>query len=89
MANAANRLAFHDGPSERCSAGGYSVQVFITNPSSLRMSYAMMRNRFGRGTSSRCPLVRPPETSQFAERIAKFLLQRYLRPKAASEMRTC
>lgn len=76
---------FIDGLLERRKLSGIRNSALITNSSGLRMSYAMLRNRWDEARASAAiKAVREGDTS-LAERIQQFQFKD-IRPKAASEI---
>lgn len=76
---------FIDGLLERRKLSGIRNSVLITNSSGLRMSYAMLRNRWDEARSSAATKAAKEGDTALAERIQQFQFKD-IRPKAASEI---
>ncbi|WP_043156565.1 phage integrase [Pseudomonas aeruginosa] len=76
---------FIDGLFERRKLAGITSSRLITNPSGLRMSYAMMRNRWDEARAEAAAQAVAARDEPLAERIKQFRFSD-IRPKAASEI---
>lgn len=76
---------FIDGLLERRKQAGITSSRLITNPSGLRMSYAMMRNRWDEARAKASVQAMAARDEPLAERIKQFRFSD-IRPKAASEI---
>lgn len=76
---------FIDGLLERRKEAGIRNSVLITNSSGLRMSYAMLRNRWDEARASAATKAASAGDTALAERIRQFQFKD-IRPKAASEI---
>ena len=76
---------FIEGLLERRALAGIRNSVLITNPSGLRMSYAMLRNRWDEARVLAARAADDIGDTGLAERIRQFQF-RDIRPKAASEI---
>lgn len=91
------RIRLHDGESaselslfidallERKNAAGIKNSVLITNQSGLRMSYAMLRNRWDEARENAAEKATAEGDAALAATIRQFQF-RDIRPKAASEI---
>lgn len=77
--------AFIEGLLDRRKLAGVRTSALITNPSGLRLSYAMLRNRWDEARDKAAKAATADGDSSLAERIRQFQF-RDIRPKAASEI---
>lgn len=76
---------FIEGLLERRREAGIRSSALITNSTGLRMSYAMLRNRWDEARSGAAKAAEADGDATLAERIRQFQF-RDIRPKAASEI---
>ena len=76
---------FIEGLLERRKEAGIRNSVLITNSTGLRMSYAMLRNRWDEARSDTAKAAETSGDPALADRIRQFQF-RDIRPKAASEI---
>lgn len=76
---------FIDNLLERRKMAGITASRLITNPSGLRMSYAMLRNRWDEARQAAAEAAEASGDQPLAQRIRKFWFSD-IRPKAASEI---
>lgn len=76
---------FIEGLLERRALAGIRTSTLITNQKGLRLSYAMLRNRWDEARAAAATQAEDEGDAGLAERIRKFQF-RDIRPKAASEI---